>query len=392
MKPADKLTKLIEQSDVKISRETDDRILADALGHLEKLKHEHSADTGPKIWRKIMKSNRTKLAAAAVIIAAGLIAMQFVGNPFAATMTFAKVVEPILNAQTLAFDFTIGGEGGVSSHEIVVGSRIRRTLSNMPGLTQIIDLDTGRMLALISSDKTAGYVDIKGEVQKNTSSYIELVRKIIIDAKGSLDVQELGEQEIDGRKAVGFLAKGRKQQVTIWADAKTALPIRIGFQLGQFSAVLKNFEFDVVIDPLLMSMDPPAGYTLDEAELDLSGASEQDFIESLRIWSEIVLEGAFPQAISTESYMKDVAVLGAKLPTAAVPDDEKAQLGVAFGRGMLFFQTLEIKGQWRYVGKNVKPGDANKAIFWYRPQGSETYRVIYGDLSAKDVAPEDLPK
>ena len=48
MKPADKLTKLIEQSDVKISRETDDRILGDALGHLEKLKHEHSADTGPK--------------------------------------------------------------------------------------------------------------------------------------------------------------------------------------------------------------------------------------------------------------------------------------------------------------------------------------------------------
>ena len=37
-------------------------------------------------------------------------------------------------------------------------------------------------------------------------------------------------------------------------------------------------------------------------------------------------------------------------------------------------------------------GDAGKAIYWYQPEGSETYRVIYGDLSVKDVTPENLPK
>ena len=42
--------------------------------------------------------------------------------------------------------------------------------------------------------------------------------------------------------------------------------------------------------------------------------------------------------------------------------------------------------------KDVKLGDADKAIFWYRPKGAEKYRVIYGDLSVKDVAPENLPK
>jgi hypothetical protein len=44
------------------------------------------------------------------------------------------------------------------------------------------------------------------------------------------------------------------------------------------------------------------------------------------------------------------------------------------------------------VGKDVKFGDADSPVCWYRPDGSETYRVIYGDLSVKKVAQEDLPK
>jgi len=39
----------------------------------------------------------------------------------------------------------------------------------------------------------------------------------------------------------------------------------------------------------------------------------------------------------------------------------------------------------------VKLGDASKAIFWYQPKDSEIWRVIYGDLSVKDVNEEDLP-
>ncbi len=30
-------------------------------------------------------------------------------------------------------------------------------------------------------------------------------------------------------------------------------------------------------------------------------------------------------------------------------------------------------------------------VCWYRPKGSRTYRVVYGDLSVKEIEPEDLP-
>jgi hypothetical protein len=66
---------------------------------------------------------------------------------------------------------------------------------------------------------------------------------------------------------------------------------------------------------------------------------------------------------------------------------------MTMGRGLVFFQQLDPMGAiWHYAGSGVKLGDAGKAVFWYQPKGSASYRVIYGDLSVKDVAPADLPK
>jgi hypothetical protein len=62
------------------------------------------------------------------------------------------------------------------------------------------------------------------------------------------------------------------------------------------------------------------------------------------------------------------------------------------GRHLLFIRFFKGEGRWHYAGKGVKLGDAQTVIFWYQPKGSQTYRVIYGDLSVKDVAPNDLPK
>ena len=53
-----------------------------------------------------------------------------------------------------------------------------------------------------------------------------------------------------------------------------------------------------------------------------------------------------------------------------------------------FVRHLPKQADWHYAGADATLGDAATPIFWYRPQGSETYRVIYADLSVRDVAPE----
>ena len=41
--------------------------------------------------------------------------------------------------------------------------------------------------------------------------------------------------------------------------------------------------------------------------------------------------------------------------------------------------------------EGVKLGDADKIVFWYQPKGKETYRAVFGDLHAADVAADRLP-
>lgn len=344
-------------------------------------------------WRIIMKSPMTKMAAAVVLIIAVLFGIFQLGN---GSVTFADVIKPILNAQTVVVDMLTGeDETGPVIHDIVKDSRIRRTMSNMPGMTQILDLQQGKMLVLNEVDKTAAYVDIEGPLQEGTRSYVGLVQETIAKLKDHPEwpVTELGQQEIDGQIAVGFNVNGRDQQLTVWADPKMAVPVRIELRRGQsVLAIFKNIKFDVPIDESQVSMNAPDGYILHEAELNLGDFNEQDFIETLRMWPELLLDGKFPDRLSAEYIMKQVPIIGVKIDQLDISDEEKVQRSMQLGRGLTFFQFLRHQNKWHYAGKDVKLGDVETPIFWYRPEDSKTWRVIYGDLSVKDVAPENLPK
>ena len=341
------------------------------------------------IGRIIMKNPIVKLGIAAVFVAAVLIGVHFIGNPFGATVTFAKVIRPILNARTVVFDFIVGAEeSGAVIHDIVVGSKIRRTFSKMETIL-IIDLDSARMLTLDPKSKTAVYIDIQGPLQEGTKNFLEFVRKVVTDLK-DMPAEKLGQRNIDGRKAIGFYAAEKPNiELTIWADPETAKPIRIELLMGKSLYILKNIEFDVQVDESLVSVEPPAGYTLSAKEVDMRQFSEQDFITTLRLVAEHLYGGSFPQSLSVGELMSQTPVIGKKIEQLNISDEEKMQLGTTMGKGFVFFQQLDPTGAtWHYAGSGVKLGDAGKAIFWYQPKGSQTYRVIYGDLSVKDVAVE----
>ncbi len=57
----------------------------------------------------------------------------------------------------------------------------------------------------------------------------------------------------------------------------------------------------------------------------------------------------------------------------------------------VFVKDHAVENSFRYLGKGVKLGDKDRIVCWYRPKGAKAYRAVYGDLSIKDVAPEDLP-
>ena len=75
MKPADRIKRLIKKSSVTTSGEADQKILGDALKHLEKSRQPKSSGGQPNAWRVIFNRPTVRLAAAAVVlIAAGFAA------------------------------------------------------------------------------------------------------------------------------------------------------------------------------------------------------------------------------------------------------------------------------------------------------------------------------
>ena len=112
---------------------------------------------------------------------------------------------------------------------------------------------------------------------------------------------------------------------------------------------MKNIEFDTPVADALVSMNVPDGYTLKQTDMDLGNATEEDFIESLSIWAEIVGDGVFPEEIGSEATMKKMPLLIEKLKALNISEEEGTRMGMKVGLGMMFHQMIDIGGcTWQY--------------------------------------------
>lgn len=388
MKPTDNIEKYVKNTNIKTDPVVDKAVFDDLLEQLETAEGFQETIPQPSIWRTIMKNRMTQFTSAAAILIIGAIVFSLSVSP---SVTFADVIKPFLEAETFAFDIFVGGEDGPSMHERVKGNQYRRTVSNMPNIVLIIDADAGQLLRLDKASQTAALVDIAGPIKQHAQDYLALVRDAIQRhmADSNVEPEEQSKLQIDGREAIGYSIGDASQRVTIVADAKTGKALQIEMESGH---ILKNFEFDIEISEQEVSLDPPAGYTMRESQMDLSNLSEKDMVEGLRVWAKYLGEGTFPSELSKRAYMESIPLLRQSLQKQSVPQAEAEQYGNHYMQSMFFLQKVHFgPSDWKYVGANVKLGDAETAVFWYQPEGSDNYRVIYGDLSVKDVAPADLP-
>jgi hypothetical protein len=61
-------------------------------------------------------------------------------------------------------------------------------------------------------------------------------------------------------------------------------------------------------------------------------------------------------------------------------------------QGMMFYNLLTSQNDSHYVGAGVKLGTPDRPIFWYKPSGADKYRVIYADLSIKEMSADEVKK
>jgi len=391
MKPAEDIDKLIKKLRYKAGAQAHDRVLDNVMQALDKSEKEKSGVTTPNIWRTIMKNPITKLAAAAVIIIAVLFVLYQFGGSIESS-AFAQVANKLRSAVTLTYTATTSSQVEIEMAFKEPGY-MRTTMPG--GLVTVIDWAQGKGISILPSRKQFIEMEMSNlphDPAQQPFNVIEKLRTLPDRAD-----EELGTREIDGRALQGFRVTKEGVINTVWIDPQTRDLVRVETEFINapgMNVVMTDFQFDVDLDDSLFSLTPLAGYTRIEVQADVSEVTEQDMIEYLRAWSSWTKDGTFPPTFNPMELQKvsmEMEQQG-KFGDGQTSEQQRDRDAMKMYRGIMFLTQLPADSNWRYAGEDVKFGDANTAIFWYRPEGSETYRVIYGDLSVKDVAPENLPK
>jgi hypothetical protein len=98
MRPAEHIEKLIKNIDIDTNAKTDNAVLGDVIEAFEQSKNKKTSVIEQNMWRIIMKSKITKLAAAAVIIIAIMLGMYVLTGSFDGTsITMAQVRQAMEN-------------------------------------------------------------------------------------------------------------------------------------------------------------------------------------------------------------------------------------------------------------------------------------------------------
>ena len=405
MSSAEKIKKLFAKSEVNVNSKVDDRIISDTLNVLEKSEKRITISAGPNKWRMIMNKTITKVAAAAAVIAIVVVGMHYLGvSPDGSGVVWADVLRNMEASQTVTFTLyteeyfqnecywgkgTVKMKGPIRRFDGISGRRTKYGQSGEETVIHMADLSRqNRFVTLYPLKKCADTADYHG--YNPTLLTYDGLKKDFQDEAG----ENLGEMEIDGRKAVGFRIVKDNKEIMVWADPDTALPIQIESKTndGTETLNLTNITFDLEMDDQLFDMTVPDDYlamnvTTEEFTIPFE-LTEKHLVEGLKIAAGH-RGGKFPTKFGRGRPGQeaiDKALEESSRIVAPIEDEFACMLATEY------FVRLPEGSEWQYVGEDVKLGDAKKPVCWWKLPDSKTYRVIYGDLSIRDVEPGDLPK
>ncbi len=397
MSSAEKIRKLFAKSDITVNSKIDDRIISDALTAFDKSEKTQSVSSKPNIWRIITKSRITKLAAAAVIITGLFVGLYLLVGPVGvASVSWADVLENIEAARTVMYIFEIesGDVKEVFKTRIKEPYLCRSDVIESPYKYKVAirNAKTNKHMTLYPNTKMAAINDDEGSPGGYEFYAYERLKRDFRDGTE----KNLGRVKLNGRETICFEISKENQKITVWADPDTALPIQIeeiSDENGDRRKVLRSdIMFDVEMDDQLFV--PPADYCLLDLETQRLQTpfelTEKHLIEGLAVYPKY-LDGKFNTRYMggrplTEEVRKKCKAAMKKIEGWSDIEAHKSTLGCAF------IEQLPEGSDYQYVGEDVKLGDANAPVCWWKPPGSKTYRVVYGDLSIRDVEPGDLPE
>lgn len=345
-----------------------------------------------KIGHTLMRYKVPHTMAAMFLVA---VTFWFFTSVSSTALALDVLVERLMNVRTARYDMVVTVEDQQPMKIKGFYLEPSHFREEIDGSINITDWTARKRIGLDSKTKQATVFNLQNlsddpNIRLQEGNWFEGIRQMLRAATTvpKTNIASLGSKQLDGRSVEGFYLESTITPLTLWADSKTKLPVRIEFTMigpPKTEAVMTNFEFNIELDESLFSIEIPEGYTVADVNFDLSLPNESDLLTALRLCCE-VSDGAFPTGFDSASIGKYTATYLHKtgIDLNKGVDGEVLKESMKIGRGFQFVLMLSEEPDAHYAGAGAKYGDAERAVLWYKPQETEKYRVIYADLSVRE--------
>ncbi|MHC4927359.1 MAG: hypothetical protein ACYTER_08530, partial [Planctomycetota bacterium] len=122
------------------------------------------------------------------------------------------------------------------------------------------------------------------------------------------DAEVIETVEINGSQTQGFRSVSEHNDITIWADEMTGLPVKveiIHLNRGR-KILLEDLQFDVLFDETLFSTEPPEDYTLEKIVRGKKAGTAESLPQNSVAEDELTVTG--PEHFVPHSYTETVYI------------------------------------------------------------------------------------
>ncbi|HUU16920.1 MAG TPA: LamG domain-containing protein [Sedimentisphaerales bacterium] len=368
----------------------------------------------------LTKSQITRLAAAALVIVAVLFALNIISDGNG--VVWGEVLDNIQKVGAFAYRMKLNMVGLLEEKESVE-LEVQGWVSEKNG----IRTNTYREGKL----RTKGYLSIPDRVavtvipsQKTylrmtlTDELFEKIQKEYYDPRKLVEefmkyeYTKLGRSTINGIEVEGIecrdpgIARGVAAEIAgemignvvarLWAAVENDLPVRL--QIEAFAkdgekaldVVTYGYQWDIKIDPREFEPDIPDDYKL-AADVELS-SDEKSVVEGLGFFAEYV-DGKYPSDMSAMTMARELragllATFGGEPPWPPKQGDENRVMSLEMS--IRFYAGLVIDDKDpAYYGDKVTAEFPHAVLMRWKIEDGK-YRIIFGDLTARDVSAGEL--
>jgi hypothetical protein len=419
----------------KMNRENIEEILKsigseDVPAEVRKIAQETSRDFSEPLMRPrqhvfleyIMKSQITKLAAAAVIVIAVLIGLSIIPTG-PSGVVWADVVKHVEGIKTVAYHMraTMKGLAEMATDKPIniemqakfaydYGFRIDSCMhvENRKITTNTYVLfDEGAIVTVVPQEKKYAKLkltnDILKKMEKENGDPRTMLREMMKNEYTKLGFKTINDTEVEGIEVTDpAMGGGMFDEIVVqlWCDVETDLPVLMTMKGSAkngevlMDMVMDNYEWDAEFDTAELEPNIPDDYELlVDTEFGV-GKDGKDFVEALEFFAEFA-DGKYPSTLTGMSVMKEFTdVLQVKFASDPPSDDGPSEeimenIVKLQSIGMTYAMMVKDGNDPAYYGDKVTTEFPHAVLMRWKI-ADDTYRVIFGDLTIEDASSEEL--